>query len=1066
MANIFSQDNLTNSASFDFSKVLNQQSTSDENNYFINDSPYNCAEISCQYVSEPEFIAKYANHLNPSVLSLNIQSLAAKFSEFSTFINSLAIGNCAPDVICLQEIWRIPDNTMFSLNGYHPLEFKSRRNNVQGGGVGIYVRSDLNYTLNNEMSVFHDRIFETIFVTVTFGSKKFNVGSVYRPGTPHPQFSQNEQFSQFLELFSSLSDCCNSKKAPAYIFGDINLDCLKYGLNTHVTDYIDLLFSHGMLQVILKPTRVTLNSATLIDHVITNSGSNTFDTTLIISKLSDHFPIVHFISHRKTTIKQKTVSARVYSDTNISKFNELLSSLSWNDVLTNIDPQIAYNKFSDTLFGLLDIGIPLSSKKFNKNFHKIESWMTVGLLVSRRTKIGLEKINFKNPSAESLQTLKNFRNLYNKVLRAAKKKYFENELRLNQSNAKKSWELIRSAMNKKNVKSSTISHIVINNSVVSDPQEMANHFNSFFTSVSSVIVNEINPTDHPPDLDFDANSPPLFSFTENPITEKELIEATHQLQNKKTLDMDGISVWLIQKIILSIKVPLLHIFSFSLSSGVVPQQLKVAKVIPVFKSGEKDSMDNYRPISLLCSFSKIIEKIVCARLSNFLEFNNLFSNSQYGFRKKHSTIHPLVHFLNFVSSSLDKKEHCIAIFCDLRKAFDCVDHGILINKMKKMGIGGRELLWFQNYLANRKQIVHINGSNSLLLNILIGVPQGSILGPLLFLIYINDLPICSELIALLFADDTTLLLTDSCIDSLIQRVNTELKKVTDFFRSHKLALHPAKTKYILFTNSNEVRSRNIQIFLNFNNNSVVSPDVNLVNPLTRVTVNSDVPAIKFLGIFIDPLLSFKYHINTLVSKISKSLYFLRAVQNVLTPQALKSVYYAIIHSHLIYGIHIWSCTAPSNLQSLVTKQKAAIRYINNAKYNAHTETLFKNSKILPLPSLINYFKLQFMHRFTINVLPKSFEFTWTRNLERRTNNDQPSLRNEQDIFIPYTRLSSTDLFPLSNFPRLWTNFADAEIKNLTSVPLFNSKLKEHFIQSLSSSYTCSRLLCPHCHLQT
>ena len=229
--------------------------------------------------------------------------------------------------------------------------------------------------------------------------------------------------------------------------------------------------------------------------------------------------------------------------------------------------------------------------------------------------------------------------------------------------------------------------------------------------------------------------------------------------------------------------------------GIVPQQLKTAKVIPVFKSGRKDLMDNYRPISLLSCFSKILEKIVCARLTNFLDTNNLITSSQFGFRKNHSTVHPLVHFLNFVSTSLDKKEHSIAIFCDLRKAFDTVDPGILLSKLKKMGIRGVELLWFQDYLTNRKQLVHINGSNSFLRAVLLGVPQGSILGPLLFLIYINDLPLCSELIALLFADNTTLLLSGPNIDDLVAKANSELKKITDFFSAHKLALHPEKTKF-------------------------------------------------------------------------------------------------------------------------------------------------------------------------------------------------------------------------------------------------------------------------------
>jgi hypothetical protein len=408
----------------------------------------------------------------------------------------------------------------------------------------------------------------------------------------------------------------------------------------------------------------------------------------------------------------------------------------------------------------MDSNIPLVTKKFNKNFNKIEPWVTRGLLTSRRFKIMLEKNHFTDPSANTLDFLKRYRNLYNKLIKAAKKLYFEHEFRANQGNLKRSWELIRAAMNKKIDKSSSILNIAVNGVTIDNPTEMANLFNEFFTSVAAKIVNEINPVPHPPKENLKANIP-LFSFSNIPVSVTEITNATKLLQGKKTLDMTGNSTWLIQKVIDAISVPIKHVLSASFNTGTLPQQLKIAKVIPVFKSGSKDSMDNYRPISLLNSFSKIFEKIVGDRLTSFLEENNLISNAQYGFRKKHSTLHPLVHFLNFVSNALDKKEHSIAIFCDLRKAFDTVDHCILLNKLNKMGVRGVELLWFQSYLSNRKQFVHINGSNSLLLNILIGVPQGSILGPLLFLVYINDLPLCSELISFLFADDTTLLMSDS-----------------------------------------------------------------------------------------------------------------------------------------------------------------------------------------------------------------------------------------------------------------------------------------------------------------
>ena len=318
---------------------------------------------------------------------------------------------------------------------------------------------------------------------------------------------------------------------------------------------------------------------------------------------------------------------------------------------------------------------------------------------------------------------------------------------------------------------------------------------------------------------------------------------------KKTADLNGISAYFIKQIIYTIIKPLHHVFNLSLKEGIVPSQLKTAKVIPIFKSGQKTNIDNYRPISLLSTFSKILEKIVASRLTIFLNNNNILSKWQFGFRAGHATVHPMVHLMNSVAEASNLKKHTIAIFCDLKKAFDTCNHDILFEKLKKYGINNTELSWFKSYLSDRRQFVSVNGASSLLLDIKMGVPQGSILGPLLFLLYINDLPLASEFLTLLFADDTTLIASHTDLNILTQFVNDQFRLICEYFRVNKMVLHPDKTKFLLFEKHKS--DREVKVYLN--NNNTNEEKTELINEIGRIKENDSVPAIKFLGVFLTPV---------------------------------------------------------------------------------------------------------------------------------------------------------------------------------------------------------------------
>ena len=356
-----------------------------------------------------------------------------------------------------------------------------------------------------------------------------------------------------------------------------------------------------------------------------------------------------------------------------------------------------------------------------------------------------------------------------------------------------------------------------------------------------------------------------------PIHITDIIKA---FEPKKSLDLDGISMELIKFVAHEISTPLAHIFNLSIDSGKFPSALKKSRTVPIFKGGDAELCDNYRPISLQSSISKILEKMVATQLINHLELNNLLYEHQYGFLRGKSTEHNLLHVTNEIGKALNEGNFCIGLFLDLRKAFDVCSHEILLMKLEKLGIKDKALEWFKSYLCNRVQHVDIEGNVSSPKNIDISVLQGSILGPILFLCYINDLPNATELLTFLFADDTSGLIFGKNLQELVQRMNSEINKLANWFRANKMAVNISKTKYIIFhTKGKRFTFNNNSIV--YNENEIGKPqDPALVTPLERIYDAHPLPecrSYKLLGVHFDETLSFNLHAKLLCSKLSKKL---------------------------------------------------------------------------------------------------------------------------------------------------------------------------------------------------
>ena len=491
-----------------------------------------------------------------------------------------------------------------------------------------------------------------------------------------------------------------------------------------------------------------------------------------------------------------------------------------------------------------------------------------------------------------------------------KKHFLTQALNDNKNNPKGLWRTLKSLLPITKSKS-TITQVKDGDTIYTEDHDIAKSFNEYFTSIGSTLANKIPQT---PNLALQDLAPPQESFRFQEIqinfTRKEL----KNLQLHKATGIDGIGSRLLKEGADELAEPLTYLYNLSIKTSKVPEDWKQAKVTPIYKEGPSNLQENYRPISVIPTIMKIFERAVHDQLYQYLTRLKLLILNQHGFRKLHSTNTTLIEVCDHLLSNLQRGAATGVLFLDLKKAFDTVNHELMLSKLNHYGIKGQENKWFQSYLSDRSQAVKINSSTSPFLPITCGVPQGSILGPLLFLVYINDLPkVLTFSNVTMYADDTAIYYSAKDSKMIKQCMQHDLNKLDTWFPvkkpSNRLSLNVKKTKLMIFCSPISQCNYN-DVTLNVGNQ-----EIDRVNTF------------KYLGIWLDKHLNFNEHISKLSKKLSQKISMLRRTRPYISKNAAIMLYKALILPHINYCASVWGTTGITNMDKIQKLQNRALRMI-------------------------------------------------------------------------------------------------------------------------------------------
>lgn len=932
---------------------------------------------------------------------LNAQSLPCHLDEIKFLVEEREV-----DILCISETWlgsNMPDNFIAipNFNLY-------RCDYGRGGGTCIYARRNLKVTV---MNVGIDKVegVEDVWINVQRRMlPSVVIGCIYR----HPKATVRS-FEYISEVFKVV---CIRKK-PVFIVGDLNDD--QFNPNNKLTKIIKKL---NLKQLINKATRITSLSSTLLDVVITNKSEMVLHSDVIPSPVADHELISFTVNIEKPKKIIQSKSFRCLKNYSSDYFSNILleNTSKLNSILETDDVNAQVDIFRDVFIDSLDKCAPLITKKVTR---PSAPWITDDIKQSMQSRNIAQQTLKDDRSNIFLQNqYKSAKRRVKQQIRNGKKKYFRDKLSEAKGDSKATWKAVRELVPKTKINAQ--------NSNYENVQEKAEEFNQFFANVGKNafeksqenLLNRPTEDDETANLNDRMNISQIPYFRPQPVDIDTVILTFKQLNDTRACGSDDIPLRFLKDALQIIIFYVTIIVNTSIVTGLYPNSWKYPYVIPFHKNGDEEDVNNFRPISLLPIISKILEKIVANQLMSFLESNQLLSNCQHGFRSRLSTETALIKVTEKLYSNMENKKISLLILLDLSKAFDSISHEILLNKFEKLRI---DPFWFRDYLQNRKQAVRLSSNLSSALNVEYGVPQGSIMGPNLFNIHVDDMSkYFRDCTLVQYADDSQIILTGNIndIEDLIRRAENVLIKAKSYFQANGLNLNEGKTQ-CMFIGTKQYISR-------------ISNDVRIQFGEVHIQPSS---CVKNLGVFLDQTLSFNMHIDEMAKRVYGTLSFINRISDQLDKATRINVVQSLVMTVINYGSKIWGITTKQQIERVQRLQNFAAKVaVGGARKFDHVSPIIEELEWLKIDKKILYDICIMVYNVVKHHLPC---WLFTLPTVQEVNNARPT-RQSQDLFVPRTRTDmGKKLFTVKG-PTIWNELPEM-IKGSPSVHIFRNRIKKY-----------------------